>query len=137
MKRGFTLLELIVVIIIIGVLAALGIPQYIRVTEKARQAEGVRSLGALRAAQQRYYARYSGYTTGLGNLDVTYQNRYFAAPVPMNPGTNDTPLGRAVRNATERPTGYTYTLYIYKDGTLSYDAADKTATAPSTTRPGL
>jgi hypothetical protein len=97
----------------------------------------VRSLGALRAAQQRYYARYSGYTTGLGNLDVTYQNRYFAAPVPMNPGTNDTPLGRAVRNATERPTGYTYTLYIYKDGTLSYDAADKTATAPSTTRPGL
>ena len=48
MKKGFTLLELMVVIIIIGVLATLGLTQYSRVIEKSRGAEARALLGAIR-----------------------------------------------------------------------------------------
>lgn len=50
MKRGFTLLELIIVIIIIGVLATLGFAQYGRMVEKSRGAEARAVLGAVRTA---------------------------------------------------------------------------------------
>ena len=48
MKKGFTLLELIIVIIIIGVLATLGFVQYSRMIEKARGAEARALLGNMR-----------------------------------------------------------------------------------------
>jgi prepilin-type N-terminal cleavage/methylation domain-containing protein len=48
MKRGFTLLELIIVIIIIGVLATLGLTQYGRMVERSRGAEARSILGDLR-----------------------------------------------------------------------------------------
>jgi prepilin-type N-terminal cleavage/methylation domain-containing protein len=54
MKRAFTLLELIIVVIIIGILISVAIPQYTSVTEKARAAEGIQILGILRGAQIRY-----------------------------------------------------------------------------------
>ena len=48
MKRGFTLLELVVVILIIGVLATLGLTQYGRVVERSRGAEARAILGDIR-----------------------------------------------------------------------------------------
>jgi prepilin-type N-terminal cleavage/methylation domain-containing protein len=50
MYRGFTLLELIVVIIIIGVLATLGVMQYQGAIEKSRGAEARQIMGQLRSA---------------------------------------------------------------------------------------
>ena len=60
---GFTLLELVVVVVIIGILAALAIPQYMITTERARSAEGVLILGAIRGSQLRYYQQWGGYTS--------------------------------------------------------------------------
>ncbi len=48
MKKGFTLLELIVVIVILGVLATLGFTQYGRMVERARGAEARAILGDIR-----------------------------------------------------------------------------------------
>ena len=48
MKRGFTLLELIIVIIIVGVLATIGFVQYTSMIEKGRKAEARSILGTLR-----------------------------------------------------------------------------------------
>jgi prepilin-type N-terminal cleavage/methylation domain-containing protein len=48
-SRGFTLLELIIVIIIVGILATLGFVQYSAVIEKSRGAEARNVIGTLRA----------------------------------------------------------------------------------------
>jgi len=55
MKRGFTLLELVVVIVIIGVLATLGIATYTRMIERARGAEAKQVLGAIRTQAAALY----------------------------------------------------------------------------------
>jgi prepilin-type N-terminal cleavage/methylation domain-containing protein len=54
MRRGFTLLELIVVIIIIGVLATLGFTQYGTMVERARGAEAKQILGDIRKLAQAF-----------------------------------------------------------------------------------
>ena len=51
MKKGFTLIELIVVIIIVGILASVGMTQYTKVVEKGRAAEARLILGSLRTAE--------------------------------------------------------------------------------------
>ena len=70
MKKGFTLIELIIVIIIIGVLASLGLGQYVKVVEKGRAAEARMILGTLRTAEIAYYTEFQTYES-VGNLGVS------------------------------------------------------------------
>lgn len=56
MKKAFTLVELIVVVIIIGILAAVGIPQYRKALERSRGAEAYAGLGHIQEAEKLYYA---------------------------------------------------------------------------------
>lgn len=55
MKRGFTLIELVVVLIIVAVLGVLGLTQYTGLIEKARGAEAKEILGSLRKLAAAYY----------------------------------------------------------------------------------
>ena len=119
MKKGFTLMELIIVVIIIGILAMLGLPQFFRVAERGRAAEGIAILGALRNAQLRYSAFSVGNVSAsdMSDLDVdTSALRYFSVPTVSSiasPGmTNNTVASIA------RSTG-TYTINITGTGYLS------------------
>lgn len=117
-RRGFTLLELMIVIIIIGVLAGLAFPQMFKAAERARKAEGISLAGLIRASEIRYYDEHGAYATAVANLDVSYTTpKYFTV---TSVGTSASNLATLTRNATDRPAAYgAYTIVIQEDGTVT------------------
>jgi len=68
---GFTLVELMITVIIIGVLAGIAYPSYRNYTQKARRTDGKDALTQLAASQEQFYARclrYSATITGNASL---------------------------------------------------------------------
>jgi prepilin-type N-terminal cleavage/methylation domain-containing protein len=68
-KKGFTLVELIIVIIIVGILASLGLTQYNLVVEKSRIAEAKVNVGVMRKVAYEYYLQNGTFLT-LTNADL-------------------------------------------------------------------
>src|SRR3989338_4177670 len=52
-KSGFTLLEIIIVIIIVGVLASLALPKFFSTVEYSRSTEALNTLGVIRSSIER------------------------------------------------------------------------------------
>lgn len=70
-KEGFSLMELIATITIIGVLASLALPNYGISIENSKITEATRLLAALKDAQVLRKFEYGAYTTSLDDLEVT------------------------------------------------------------------
>ena len=67
-EKGFTLIELMIVVAIIGILAAIAIPQFQSYRTRAHDSAAKSALHRLAKAQEDYYLQYNTYTTTLANL---------------------------------------------------------------------
>jgi len=73
-RRGFTLLELLTVVIIVGILTSGAIPQFTNFVEKSRGAEASTNLGAIRTGVLAFQHENSSNPSSLSNLLVTVNN---------------------------------------------------------------
>ena len=69
-SKGFTLLELLVVVLIIGILTAIALPQYKLAVAKSKFATLKNKVKTLYEAEHRYYLIHNGYTFSKDNLDI-------------------------------------------------------------------
>ena len=60
---GFTLIELMIVVAIIGILAAIAIPNFLRFQLRSRVGEGKTNIAAIRTAEESYAAEYATYVS--------------------------------------------------------------------------
>lgn len=72
--KGFTLLELLVVVLIIGILAAIALPQYRKAVGRAELAQVINATKAITNAQERFYLTNNYYAIDLQNLDIDLSN---------------------------------------------------------------
>jgi len=106
LKKGFTLLEVLIVVIIIGILASIALPQYVATLEKSKSAEAASNIGSIRSALDRYW----------------YQNNYdltgATLPTDGSEGTLD----------IDNPNAVTNRLYNYSVSGLSAAGAERAYT---------
>ncbi|MEC8971621.1 MAG: prepilin-type N-terminal cleavage/methylation domain-containing protein [SAR324 cluster bacterium] len=70
LRRGFSLLEVMIVVVIIGILATLAYPSLEGYLQRSKQTEAKVGLSAVYTAQKIYFAINQTYADSLSNLDV-------------------------------------------------------------------
>ncbi|MCA9398691.1 MAG: type II secretion system protein [Candidatus Omnitrophica bacterium] len=114
---GYSLLEIIVTTMIIGILASLALPRISFSIERSRSADGLQTLQALLLAQVAYeYENPGTYASDIDDLDVTIpaSNNFDAPSVADDPSA----VASVQRNGSG---GYDYILDIDEDGVVYCD----------------
>ncbi|MBQ3666732.1 MAG: prepilin-type N-terminal cleavage/methylation domain-containing protein [Elusimicrobiaceae bacterium] len=73
-RTGFTLIEVLVVVLIIAVLAAVAVPQYQKAVLKSRFSSLMPTTKAIRDGNEAYYMTHGGYASAVNQLDITATN---------------------------------------------------------------
>jgi type IV pilus assembly protein PilE len=81
-QKGFTLVELMIVVAIIGILSALVFPSYQRYVMRSGRSEGQAKLMEVMQAQERFYSQNQTYTANLGVGGLAYPNVAANAAAP-------------------------------------------------------
>jgi type IV pilus assembly protein PilE len=96
-NKGFTLVELMITVAIVGILASIAIPAYSDHVAKSRRADAKAALSQLAQAMERYYTEkstYVGATVGSG------ANAIFPSEAPLDGGTKYYDLSISAQTAT-------------------------------------
>lgn len=116
-QDGFTFIEMIVVVIVIGVMITLALPNYAYVVEKTRSGEGLQILESIRHAQLAYYYENNNtFADDLSDLDMEIPApEHFDVLTDAdihNPGNFSDPVGEVTRSTGD------YNITISADGDL-------------------
>lgn len=131
--RGFTLLELVLVVIILGILASVGGAGYLKNIEKSRRAEAKAILGQIRTMQDAYRLEWSKYagTTNQGKLDLegvpwnscsaakTHYFSYTANTAAADADTFTATASRCTSNSKPPDATVTYNITLDNTGLLT------------------
>jgi type IV pilus assembly protein PilA len=89
-KEGFTLIELMIVVAIIGILAAVAIPNFINYQCKAKQSEAKQAVKTIATGLEAYMAEFDTYTTDITKLDVDVPTNRYTNTIPVADAPNRT-----------------------------------------------
>ncbi|MEB0135127.1 type IV pilin protein [Actimicrobium sp. CCC2.4] len=99
-QRGFTLVELIIVVAIVGILAAIAVPSYRSYVLKSRRADAMTALAQNQVILERCYAQsftYNGVCVGLPVFPVASERGYYSVAISNQSATaytlTATPVG--------------------------------------------
>ena len=114
-RAGFTLLELLVVIVIVAILASLALPQFLKTFSKAREAEASSVLGTVLGAVFAYRQEKTIWPTAVSQTAVDLpvgSNWTYAAPT----GTGATSATLTITGTQVGNTSHTVTATVSTDG---------------------
>lgn len=118
-RKGFTLIELMIVVAIIGILAAVAIPKFADLINKSKEGATKGSLGAIRSALTVYYGDAEG-TYPIDKLSGSLTPRYLADIPPAKvPPTGESADVTAIASSTETTNTIGW-AYVNVSGTSSW-----------------
>ena len=101
-KQGFTLIELMIVVAIIGILAAIAIPKFADLINKSKEGATKGSLSSIRSAIQVYYGDNEGWFPTDTLVCLTAASKYLnEIPVAKLPGTSHADTAGVVTTFTD------------------------------------
>ena len=118
---GFTLTELLIVVIIVGIVATLALPMLVKTMEKAKLGEAASNLNLIRTGEKIYFLEYGRFVNNMSDLNIedpnSQANRYF--DYTINPADASDFTAKAARREG-RYNGKA--VYIDKSGAITADS---------------